>query len=101
MIKIMFHEKNATIRWKNTMERDFLRYQLAMFRDAMKQVAPISVKDERGDIVLPPKKPIPTPPSDGILIPQPDAQPGPIILTSGNAAIGTPVIQRGDEVEHS
>jgi hypothetical protein len=100
MIKIMFHEKNATIRWKNPMERDFLRYQLATFRDAMKQAVPISVKDEKGEIHIPPKKPIPTPPSDGIIIPQPDAQPGPVILTSGNAAIESPIIQRGDEIEH-
>ncbi len=59
-IKIRFHGDTATMRWKNPMEKEFLKQQMTIFRDAT-PLARISVKDERGR-EMPRLKPMPMQP---------------------------------------
>jgi hypothetical protein len=47
-IKIRFHGETATIRWKNPMEKQFLKNQLTLFRDAMGGKVQILLRDENG-----------------------------------------------------
>jgi hypothetical protein len=62
-IKIRFQPNNkAVIRWKTPFEKEFMKRNMALFRDSVKN-ASISVKDERGDelpkIQMPKMMPMP------------------------------------------